>query len=176
MWLRIISVLSLALGFAACSGKVSESPKPRPGLDLSGSINRLLILPFSNRSEHPKADAAVLERMALALKNNGVAVKMLASAEDSDENLVRPLVAKKLNRSWNYALSGSVIEYGYRGTRPVVALSLRIYDLKRGDYIWAKNFAASGNTFSFQSRPSADQVLQKLAEQVSQQIGGAKKK
>ncbi len=109
------------------------------------------VLPFKNYTETPMAGHRVASVIEAVLLSKGYPI---VKAEEGD----------KIHHKADYIIRGTVNEYGYKAGlegKPVVSISLYIYDTKTGKLVYSGSISATG-----WSHESVGTLLQRVIDEV----------
>ncbi|MFK7890616.1 MAG: hypothetical protein AB8B63_07350 [Granulosicoccus sp.] len=135
------------------------------------------LLPFSNLSTTPRAEAQLAELVEMSMRSRGIRnIKVYKPSQpeslrslfdDSAQMRVAAQWARK--ESSDYALTGVVHEWQYRSgadKEPTVGVTLKLLDVSTGQVMWQGNAAKTGAGFTNLSKV-ASQLVNELLSGIS---------
>lgn len=144
--MRALIVVMLLL-LAGCASQMSS---PSPKLDKS---QVLYIMPLTNQSTMPMAQAQVEQLLASVLADAGIRVELYPNSKVNDlQASIEPEQRQAEAQAWlaskrqGYVLQGAVQEWQYKyglDGEPAVGVTLQLSDLN-GQVLWRGSIAKSG--------------------------------
>lgn len=133
----------------------------------AGNGPTFAVVPFENNTETPLAGlrvASIAEGVASSKGYNLIKETIPYEQKDYTKEDIENLISKLRDKGVDYVITGSVNEYRYKAGidgEPAVSITLKIYSVKKGQYIYVAVASKSG--WYFQSVSTlAQNVLNRI--------------